>query len=91
MSLPPVIEQADRDDYALEVFAQLGEIYLVPAARRCGGKHFPHPTAWRYTPPSVRVNDQTWPDRVSMSERGQHDDLPVHPTGIPEAGLLWRW
>ena len=27
-----VIEQADRDDYALEVFAQLGEIYLVRTA-----------------------------------------------------------
>ncbi|WP_454790585.1 tetratricopeptide repeat protein [Mycolicibacterium lutetiense] len=28
----PLIEQADRDDYALEVFAQLGEIYLVRTA-----------------------------------------------------------
>lgn len=32
VSLLPVIEQADRDDYALEVFAQLGEIYLVRTA-----------------------------------------------------------
>ncbi|WP_273735541.1 hypothetical protein [Mycolicibacterium septicum] len=28
----PLIEQADRDDHALEVFAQLGEIYLVRTA-----------------------------------------------------------
>jgi tetratricopeptide (TPR) repeat protein len=28
----PLIEQADRDDYALEVFAQLGDIYLVRTA-----------------------------------------------------------
>lgn len=32
VSLLPLIEQADRDDYALEVFAQLGEIYLVRTA-----------------------------------------------------------
>ncbi len=32
LSLMPQIEQADRDDYALEVFAQLGEIYLVRTA-----------------------------------------------------------
>ncbi|WP_441963928.1 hypothetical protein [Mycolicibacterium houstonense] len=32
VSLLPQIEQADRDDYALEVFAQLGEIYLVRTA-----------------------------------------------------------
>lgn len=32
LSLIPQIEQADRDDYLLEVFAQLGEIYLVRGA-----------------------------------------------------------
>jgi tetratricopeptide (TPR) repeat protein len=32
MSLIPQIEQADRDDLMLEVFAQLGEIYLVRGA-----------------------------------------------------------
>ena len=32
VSLLPRIEQADRDDHALEVFAQLGEIYLVRTA-----------------------------------------------------------
>lgn len=32
VGLLPRIEQADRDDYALEVFAQLGEIYLVRSA-----------------------------------------------------------
>ncbi len=32
VSLMPRIEQADRDDYALEVFAQLGEMYLVRSA-----------------------------------------------------------
>lgn len=32
VSLLPLIEEADRDDYALEVFAQLGEIYLVRTA-----------------------------------------------------------
>ncbi|MBU8825841.1 hypothetical protein [Mycolicibacterium goodii] len=32
VSLLPQIEQADRDDHALEVFAQLGEIYLVRSA-----------------------------------------------------------
>lgn len=32
VSLLPHIEQADRDDHALEVFAQLGEIYLVRSA-----------------------------------------------------------
>ncbi|WNG79909.1 hypothetical protein C6A86_016695 [Mycobacterium sp. ITM-2016-00316] len=32
LSLLPAIEQADRDDLALEVFAQLGEIYLVRTA-----------------------------------------------------------
>ncbi|MGV0744770.1 hypothetical protein [Mycolicibacterium sp. XJ870] len=32
VALWPQIEQADRDDYALEVFAQLGEIYLVRTA-----------------------------------------------------------
>ncbi|CKI03253.1 hypothetical protein [Mycolicibacterium smegmatis] len=32
VSLMPRIEQADRDDYALEVFALLGEIYLVRSA-----------------------------------------------------------
>lgn len=32
VALLPRIEQADRDDYALEVFAQLGEIYLVRSA-----------------------------------------------------------
>lgn len=32
VSLLPLIEQVDRDDYALEVFAQLGEIYLVRTA-----------------------------------------------------------
>ncbi|MCA4726947.1 hypothetical protein [Mycolicibacterium fortuitum] len=32
VSLLPRIEQADRDDYALEVFAQLGEIFLVRTA-----------------------------------------------------------
>lgn len=32
MALMPRIEQADRDDYALEVFAQLGEMYLVRTA-----------------------------------------------------------
>lgn len=32
LSQLPLIEQADRDDYALEVFAQLGEIYLVRTA-----------------------------------------------------------
>jgi tetratricopeptide (TPR) repeat protein len=32
LPLIPQIEQADRDDYLLEVFAQLGEIYLVRGA-----------------------------------------------------------
>jgi len=32
LSLIPRIEQADRDDFLLEVFAQLGEIYLVRGA-----------------------------------------------------------
>ncbi len=32
LSLVPQIEQADRDDLMLEVFAQLGEIYLVRSA-----------------------------------------------------------
>ncbi|MHC9294760.1 hypothetical protein ACRCUN_20025 [Mycobacterium sp. LTG2003] len=32
VGLLPQIERADRDDYALEVFAQLGEIYLVRSA-----------------------------------------------------------
>jgi len=32
LSLMPQIEQADRDDLLLEVFAQLGEIYLVRGA-----------------------------------------------------------
>ena len=32
LSLVPQIEQADRDDFLLEVFAQLGEIYLVRGA-----------------------------------------------------------
>lgn len=32
LSLLPRIEEADRDDFALEVFAQLGEIYLVRTA-----------------------------------------------------------
>lgn len=32
LSLLPLIEQADRDDWALEVFAQLGEIFLVRTA-----------------------------------------------------------
>ncbi|MCV7363120.1 hypothetical protein [Mycolicibacterium neworleansense] len=32
VALLPQIELADRDDYALEVFAQLGEIYLVRTA-----------------------------------------------------------
>lgn len=32
VSLLPRIEAADRDDYAFEVFAQLGEIYLVRTA-----------------------------------------------------------
>jgi tetratricopeptide (TPR) repeat protein len=32
LSLVPQIEQADRDDFMLEVFAQLGEIYLVRGA-----------------------------------------------------------
>ena len=32
VALMPQIEQADRDDHALEVFAQLGEIYLVRSA-----------------------------------------------------------
>ncbi|WP_162938574.1 hypothetical protein [Mycobacterium kyogaense] len=32
LSLMPRIEEADRDDLALEVFAQLGEIYLVRTA-----------------------------------------------------------
>ncbi|MDV3129687.1 hypothetical protein M1247_32615 [Mycobacterium sp. 21AC1] len=32
VALMPRIEQADRDDYALEVFAQLGEMYLVRSA-----------------------------------------------------------
>lgn len=32
LTLPPQIEQADRDDLLLEVFAQLGEIYLVRGA-----------------------------------------------------------
>ncbi|MGV0814825.1 hypothetical protein ABQF34_22910 [Mycolicibacterium boenickei] len=32
LSLLPRIEQADRDDYAFEVFAQLGEIFLVRTA-----------------------------------------------------------
>jgi hypothetical protein len=32
LSLVPAIEQADRDDWMLEVFAQLGEIYLVRGA-----------------------------------------------------------
>ncbi|MBX9922378.1 MAG: hypothetical protein K2Y33_21505 [Mycolicibacterium frederiksbergense] len=32
LSLLPAIEAADRDDLALEVFAQLGEIYLVRTA-----------------------------------------------------------
>ena len=32
LSLMPQIEQADRDDFMLEVFAQLGEIYLVRGA-----------------------------------------------------------
>lgn len=32
VGLLPRIEQADRDDYALEVFAQLGEIYLLRSA-----------------------------------------------------------
>lgn len=32
LSLLPQIEEADRDDLALEVFAQLGEIYLVRTA-----------------------------------------------------------
>lgn len=32
LSLMPQIEQADRDDLMLEVFAQLGEIYLVRGA-----------------------------------------------------------
>lgn len=32
LSLIPQIEQADRDDFLLEVFAQLGEIYLVRGA-----------------------------------------------------------
>ncbi|MDH6195233.1 tetratricopeptide (TPR) repeat protein [Mycobacterium frederiksbergense] len=32
VGLMPRIEQADRDDYALEAFAQLGELYLVRTA-----------------------------------------------------------
>lgn len=32
LSLLPRIEQADRDDYAFEVFAQLGEVFLVRTA-----------------------------------------------------------
>jgi tetratricopeptide (TPR) repeat protein len=32
LSLMPAIEQADRDDLMLEVFAQLGELYLVRGA-----------------------------------------------------------
>jgi tetratricopeptide (TPR) repeat protein len=32
LSLCPQVEQADRDDFALEVFAQLGEIYLTRGA-----------------------------------------------------------
>lgn len=32
VALMPRIEQADRDDHALEVFAQLGEMYLVRSA-----------------------------------------------------------
>ncbi len=32
LSLMPAIEQADRDDLMLEVYAQLGEIYLVRTA-----------------------------------------------------------
>ncbi len=32
LSLLPAIETADRDDWALEVFAQLGELYLVRTA-----------------------------------------------------------
>lgn len=32
VSLLPRVEEADRDDYALEVFAQLGEVYLVRTA-----------------------------------------------------------
>ncbi|RUP30810.1 MAG: hypothetical protein EKK51_16085, partial [Mycolicibacterium sp.] len=32
LSLMPAIEAADRDDQMLEVFAQLGEIYLIRSA-----------------------------------------------------------
>ncbi|MEO3761716.1 hypothetical protein ABGB19_25980 [Mycobacterium sp. B14F4] len=32
LSLVPLIEQADRDDWLMEVYAQLGEIYLVRTA-----------------------------------------------------------
>jgi tetratricopeptide (TPR) repeat protein len=38
LSLIPVIEQADRDDLLLEVFAQLGEIYLVRGANDAVGE-----------------------------------------------------
>ncbi len=32
LSLVPAIEAADRDDWLLEVYAQLGELYLVRTA-----------------------------------------------------------
>ena len=32
LALMPQVEQADRDDQMLEVFAQLGELYLVRTA-----------------------------------------------------------
>jgi tetratricopeptide (TPR) repeat protein len=39
LSLIPEIEEADRDDFMLEVFAQLGEIYLVRGANN-GAREF---------------------------------------------------
>ncbi len=40
LSITPQIVQADRDDFMLEVFAQLGEIYLVRGAND-GAREFP--------------------------------------------------
>lgn len=56
----PLIEQADRDDYALEVFAQLGEIYLVRTAYEGVVESISASAiVWRSTSRSVRGNAPT--------------------------------
>ncbi|MDT5186108.1 MAG: hypothetical protein QOI29_4266 [Mycobacterium sp.] len=59
LSLGEQIEEFDRDDLLLEVYAQLGEIYLVRTAY--DGVEVCLPTAWPSTSRSGLVPIPSWP------------------------------